>query len=235
MSETFDIAGIAREVGGRRGVRGGRRPAAGLALFSLMAVAAATAALAAVAPSTPAVVRMATLPAPARTVLADPPRALRDFALTSAEGKPLKLSDLSGAPVLVFFGFAHCPTICPAALTDLRALEVKHAGELGNTRIVVISVDGDRDTPEMLSDWLKPISPTFIGLTGPTKDVHNIAAQFSAAFFKGTTQPSGEYLVDHSSQVFLIDAEGRMRATFFGASVETMAEVVSAVRAAGSS
>ena len=159
-------------------------------------------------------------------MLADPPRPLKDFALTTEEGKTLKLSDLKGTPVLVFFGFSHCPDICPTTLAQLRRLELNHPRDLGKTRILVISVDGGRDTPSMLSDWLKPISPTFIGLTGPEKDVHTIAAQFSAAFFKGTAQPDGDYLVDHSSQVFLIDAEGRMRATFFDAPVETMAEVV---------
>jgi protein SCO1/2 len=182
--------------------------------FGLAGLAAAL--LAAASPATPA---------PTRTVLADPPRALSDFALTTAEGKTLRLSELRGAPVLVFFGFAHCPTVCPTALSQLRMLELNHAKDLGKTRIVVISVDGERDTPAMLSEWLKPISPTFIGLTGPANTVHNIAAQVSAAFFKGAKQPGGDYLVEHNSQIFLLDAQGRMRATFFDAPVETMAEV----------
>lgn len=166
---------------------------------------------------------------PTRTMLIDPPRAIRDFALTNQDGKTVRLSELGGAPVLVFFGFAHCPSICPAALTQLRRLELTYGRDLGGTRIVVISVDGERDTPAMLSEWLKPISPTFIGLTGPTNLVHDIASQFSAAFFKGVKQPSGDYLVEHNSQVFLLDAHGRLRATFFDAPVETMAQVTQAV------
>jgi protein SCO1/2 len=151
---------------------------------------------------------------------------MRDFSLTTTEGKPLKLSELSGAPVLVFFGFSHCPDVCPTTLAQLRRLELNHPRDLGATRIVVISVDGERDSPARLAEWLKPISPSFIGLTGPEKDVHNIAAQFTAAFFKGETRPDGDYLVQHNSQVFLLDAQGRMRATFYDAPVETMAEVV---------
>jgi protein SCO1/2 len=204
----------AREVGSRSGVRGGRRPAAGLASFLAALVFALVATLATAAP------------APTRTVLADPPRPMRDFSLTTAEGKALKLSELSGAPVLVFFGFSHCPDVCPTTLAQLRRLELNHARELGNTRIVVISVDGERDSPARLAEWLKPISPTFIGLTGPERGVHDIAAQFTAAFFKGTVQPDGDYLVQHNSQVFLLDGQGRMRATFYDAPVETMAEVV---------
>jgi protein SCO1/2 len=187
-------------------------------------VAAALAAQTPFAPETSAATG-----APARTMLVDPPRAIRDFALTNQDGKTLRLSELGGAPVLVFFGFAHCPSICPATLSQLRRLELGYGHDLGGTRIVVISVDGERDTPETLSEWLKPISPTFIGLTGPTNVVHDIAAQFSAAFFKGVKQPSGDYLVEHNSQVFLLDAQGRLRATFFDAPVATMAKVTSAV------
>jgi protein SCO1/2 len=167
--------------------------------------------------------------APTRTMLIDPPRAIRDFALTDQDGKTVRLSELSGAPVLVFFGFAHCPSICPATLAQLRRLELSYARDLGATHIVIISVDGERDTPATLAEWLKPISPTFIGLTGPTNTVHDIATQFSAAFFKGVKQPSGDYLVEHNSQVFQLDARSRLRATFFDAPVETMAKVTSAV------
>jgi protein SCO1/2 len=170
-------------------------------------------------------------PAPERTLLASQPRPIRDFALTGADGKTLRLSDLSGAPALLFFGFAHCPTVCPMALTKLRTLEQRYARDLGKTRIVVISVDGERDTPEMLSGWLKPISPTFVGLTGPTNTVHDIASQFSAAFFKGTVQPTGDYLVEHNSQIFLLDAQSRLRATFFDAPVEVIAQVTRSVAA----
>jgi protein SCO1/2 len=162
-------------------------------------------------------------------MLVDPPRGIRDFSLTNQDGKAVRLSEMGGAPVLVFFGFAHCPSVCPATLSQLRRLELGYSRELAGTRIVVISVDGERDTPSMLSEWLKPISPTFIGLTGPSNAVHDIAAQFTAAFFKGVKQPSGDYLVEHNSQVFLLDAQGRLRATFFDAPVETMAKVTSAI------
>jgi protein SCO1/2 len=228
---------VAGASGGELGVCGGRRFAARRAIRSitlgtiligiLVSSHDATAALAARTPFAPESASGAVTPT--RTMLIDPPRAIREFALTDQDGKPVRLSELSGAPVLVFFGFAHCPSICPAALTQLRRLELNYGRDLGGTRIVVISVDGERDTPAMLSAWLKPISPTFIGLTGPTNAVHDIAAQFSAAFFKGVKQPWGDYLVEHNSQVFLLDAQGRLRATFFDAPVDTMAQVTRAV------
>ncbi len=143
---------------------------------------------------------------PERTMLAQPPRALTDFELTSHEGKPLRLSQLRGAPVLLFFGFAHCPTVCPAALQQLRELDQKHKADLGPTRIVVISVDGERDTPQVLAGWVKPLSKSFTGLTGSPATVKGIAAQFTAAFYKTPGKEAGEYLVEHNSQIYLIDA-----------------------------
>ncbi|MGH8178405.1 MAG: SCO family protein [Steroidobacter sp.] len=167
--------------------------------------------------------------APERTLLADPPRQLSDFQLTSHEGESVRLSQLRGAPVLLFFGFTHCPTVCPAALQQLRQLEQQHRAELGATRVVVISVDGERDTPQALLSWLTPISKNFIGLTGAPATVRAIASQFSAAFYKTPGKAASEYLVEHNSQIFLIDSGGKLRATFFNAPTLTIAQVTQSV------
>jgi len=175
----------------------------------------------------------AATPAPERTLLAEPPRAITDFQLTDQSGKAVKLADFRGAPVLMFFGFTHCSTACPAALHQLRQLERQHGAELGKTRIVIVSVDGERDTPAAMKTWLQPLSAKFIGLTGTPARVQNIAAQFSAAFYKLPGASAGEYSMEHNSQIFLLDAQGRLRATFFNAPLATMAKVTSGV-AAGS-
>jgi len=180
-----------------------------IGLIALLASAAATAAA----------------PAPERTLLAEPPRAIADFQLTDQAGKTVKLADLRGAPVLMFFGFTHCAQICPTALHQLRQLEREHRAELGKTRIVIVSVDGERDSPAAMKTWLQPISTSFIGLTGPPARVHDIAAQFSAAFYKTPGASAGEYSMEHNSQIFLLDAKGQLRATFFNAPLATMATV----------
>ena len=180
-----------------------------IALIALLASAAATAAA----------------PAPERTLLAEPPRAIADFQLTDQAGKTVKLADLRGAPVLMFFGFTHCAQICPTALHQLRQLEREHRAELGKTRIVIVSVDGERDSPAAMKTWLQPISTSFIGLTGPPARVHDIAAQFSAAFYKTPGASAGEYSMEHNSQIFLLDGKGQLRATFFNAPLATMAAV----------
>lgn len=173
----------------------------------------------------------AAAPAPERTLLAEPPRAIADFQLTDQSGKTVKLADLRGAPVLMFFGFTHCAQVCPAALNQLRQLEREHHAELGKTRIVIVSVDGERDSPAAMKEWLQPISTTFIGLTGAPARVHDIAAQFSAAFFKVPGASAREYSMEHNSQIFLLDGKGRLRATFFNAPVATMAQVTHTIAA----
>lgn len=170
---------------------------------------------------------------PPRTLLADPPREIGDFELISHEGKPLRLSQLRGAPVVVFFAFTHCPSICPAALQQLRQLETQHAGALGRTRILIISVDGERDSPAAMKDWLARVSTAFIGVTGQPAKVQPIATEFSAAFYKQPGATAQQYLVEHSSQIFLLDGRGRLRATFFNAPVNTMADVIASVAAEG--
>jgi protein SCO1 len=186
-----------------------------ISLIALLASAAATAAA----------------PAPERTLLAEPPRAIADFQLTDQAGKTVKLADLRGAPVLMFFGFTHCAQVCPAALQQLRQLEREHRAELGKTRIVIVSVDGERDSPAAMKTWLQPISTSFVGLTGAPARVHDIAAQFSAAFYKVPGTSAGQYSMEHNSQIFLLDGKGRLRATFFNAPLATMASVTRSVAA----
>jgi protein SCO1/2 len=178
-------------------------------------------------------VAFAAAPAPERTLLAEPPRAIADFQLTDQSGKAVKLADFRGTPVLMFFGFTHCSTVCPAALHQLRQLERQHGAELGKTRIVIVSVDGERDTPAAMKTWLQPLSAKFIGLTGAPARVQNIAAQFSAAFYKLPGQSAGEYSMEHNSQIFLLDAKGHLRATFFNAPLATMANVTKTVAGGG--
>jgi protein SCO1/2 len=168
-------------------------------------------------------------PAPERTLLAEPPRAITDVQLTDQSGKAVKLADFRGAPVLMFFGFTHCSTACPAALHQLRQLERQHGAELGKTRIVIVSVDGERDTPAAMQTWLRPLSANFIGLTGAPVRVQNMAAQFSAAFYKLPGRSAGEYSMEHNSQIFLLDAQGRLRATFFNAPLASMAKVTKGI------
>lgn len=160
--------------------------------------------------------------------IAAEPSAVSDFELTDHEGKLFRSPHLRGRDVLVFFGFTKCPSICPAALTRLQLLtsQLEQDGEAAPV-VVLISVDGERDTPAVLTDYLSAFPPNFIGLTGDPTSVRDIAARFKAVFFKGLPyDKAGNYQVEHTSMIYLLDANGRLRATFMDAPVEVMANTV---------
>jgi protein SCO1 len=93
-------------------------------------------------------------------------------------------------------------------------MKAAQPAELSKVQVVLVSVDGERDTPEVMKDYLKQFSPDFIGLTGPAEQVREIALRFSAPFFKNAPR-DGTYLVQHSSRVYALDRQGRLRAEIY--------------------
>lgn len=186
------------------------------ALAALLAVA--TAAFAAAPAPTP-------LPALPRVYVNPQPAPIADFTLTDQHGKARTFSSLRGEPVLVFFGFTHCAAICPTTLGRLKLLHESGDGALKSVRILLVSVDGTRDTPARLKSYLAPLSADFIGLTGDPKATAEIAARFAAVFFKEPAAKDGSYNVMHTTQVFALDKAGRLRASFNDASIEDMATI----------
>ena len=159
------------------------------------------------------------------------PKPLQDFELTDQDGRSFRFSSLRGAPALMLFGFAHCPDVCPTSLQKLALLKQSNP-ELKGVRVVMISVDAERDTAAALKEYLNHFSGDFIGLTGDPQHIREIATQFSAAFFKGEANAtSGNYVVGHSGQVFAVDKAGNVRAEFYDASLDAMAGVTRALLA----
>ena len=167
----------------------------------------------------------APLPALDRVTVMATPRPVANFTLLDQNGRPRTLASLRGEPTLVFFGFTHCPDVCPTTMTRLKLLHQSTGGALKAAHVVMISVDGERDTPAVMKKYLATFSPDFIGLTGSPRAVTDIAARFSAVAYKEQPDPKGNYDYFHSSQVFLLDKDGRLRASFADASVENMATV----------
>ena len=190
-----------------------------------MRTSAPLAAVLALASAIAAAGERAALPTLDRVYVNPAPAAVADFTLTDQSGEPRAFSSLKGEPALVFFGFTHCPNVCPSALGRLKLLHEARGGALKDAQVVFISVDGDRDTPARLESYLGPLSPDFIGLTGEPDGIAKIAAQFAAVFFKEPAAKDGGYNVMHSTQVFAIDKAGRLRATFADASIEDMATI----------
>ena len=173
----------------------------------------------------------ASLPSFDGVMLQPTPKPLQDFELTDQDGRSFRFSSLRGAPALMLFGFAHCPDVCPTSLQKLALLKQSNP-ELKGVRVVMISVDAERDTAAALKEYLNHFSGDFIGLTGDPQHIREIATQFSAAFFKGEANAtSGNYVVGHSGQVFAVDKAGNVRAEFYDASLDAMAGVTRALLA----
>jgi protein SCO1 len=139
------------------------------------------------------------------------PRALADFSLTEGGGQPFTLHDLQGAPTLVFFGFTHCPDVCPTTLIKLA--QIVRRAQVAGLRVVFVSVDPQRDTPQVVAQYARAFSPEFRGVTGSSEQIEKLAGAFGVAVSR-VELPGGDYTMDHSAVVFLINGQGRIAALF---------------------
>ena len=136
-------------------------------------------------------------------------RQLRDFSLTDERGRTLNLGTLQGKPALVFFGFTHCPDVCPTTLATLA--QARKASQISDLQVLLISVDPARDTPEVLDRYVHAFDPAFRGATGSQASIDAVAKDFGVATQK-VELPGGDYTVDPSSTVFLLNDQSRVAA-----------------------
>ena len=169
------------------------------------------------------------LPQLDRVMLVDPPRAIADFELIDQNGAPYSSTRLRGQPVLIFFGYAHCPDVCPAALAKLKLVHESQDEAVRRAQVVFVSVDGERDTPAALKGYLARLSADFIGLTGDPDVVRGIADGFHVAFYKDQPGADASYEVEHSGQLYLIDAAGHLRAELYDPPVDIIETVLRAL------
>jgi len=133
------------------------------------------------------------------------------FALTTQTGALLSDTDLRGEPFAVFFGFTYCPEICPTTLWEMTQALKELGPDANKLKVVFISVDPARDTPEALSLYLQAFDPRIIGLTGSEEDLAAVGRAYRA-YWKKIPTDDGDYTMDHTASIYLMDAEGR----FFG-------------------
>jgi protein SCO1/2 len=167
--------------------------------------------------------------------LVNPPTVMSDFTLTDHNGKPLALSALRGKAVVLFFGYTHCPDVCPTTLADYTRVKSLLGAAADKVTFVLVSVDAERDTPEVMKAYLKNFDQTFVGMTSDDATLRKVATQFGASYavpqhehpekHEGHTESveSDNYFVEHTSPSFLIDAKGTLRMVYFnGAAPEDM-------------
>ena len=146
--------------------------------------------------------------------LFDIPRDPGRFTLTDHHGESFTEAELEGHWTLLFFGFTHCPDICPTTLSLLAQLsEQLQSTEGADTRVVMVTVDPARDTPEVLAGYVPYFNPDFLGVTGEFVNIMTIAQAFNAPFRK-ITEPDGSYTLDHGANVGLINPRGDFHGFF---------------------
>lgn len=135
------------------------------------------------------------------------------FNLTDQNGKPITERDLKGRPSLVFFGFTHCPEVCPTALFDISEVLTKLGQDAGKVNAVFITVDPERDTPAVLKDYLASFNPRLTGVGGDAEQLAAVAKAYRV-YYKKVPTKDGDYTMDHTAIVYLMDKNGNFVAPF---------------------
>jgi len=134
------------------------------------------------------------------------------FRLVDHLGRQVGPDTFSGKVRLVFFGFTHCPDVCPTGLSLMSQLLEELGADAKDAQALFISVDPERDTVEVLRQYMSVFAGDMLGLTGTPEQIASVTGAFSA-YFKKVPQPSGGYTVDHTASVYVLDRKGTFRAT----------------------
>ena len=158
----------------------------------------------------------------------DPPRLAPDFALRGSDGSELKLSRYRGKVVALGFGYTSCPDVCPTTLAELAQVRKKLGAAAKDFQVVYITVDPERDSVEQMRKYLAAFDSTFIGATGTAQQLGDVYKAYGILTTKKMIEGSKSYFIHHSSSVYLIDSQGRLRemVPFGGRSIDDIARDV---------
>jgi len=161
----------------------------------------------------------------ATATLLTPGKSINPSGLVDHDGKAFGLEQLQGFYTFIFFGYTHCPDICPATLyqfkTMAKTLKSQQPELFARTRFMLASIDPQRDTPQHLKDYVQYYDPAFIGITGSVDDIKIFSRQMGVIFERRENEDETEknkdnndYLVDHSSAILMVNPEGHLKAVF---------------------
>ncbi len=152
-----------------------------------------------------------------------------DFTLTSMSGEPVTLSDFHGKVILLYYGYTYCPDVCPATLADLtKVMAQLRPQQREQVQVLMVTIDPERDTPELLQDYLAHFDDSFIGLTGTEEEIVNATVPFgiyyeqhegtatsaSSTELSRSVQATSGYLIDHTASVVVLDKRGILRTIY---------------------
>ena len=154
------------------------------------------------------------------------PQPINNFELTAHTGQRVKISDFRGKVVLIYFGYTYCPDVCPATLSELRqTMERLRPGQQANVQVLMVTLDPQRDTPQVLADYLAHFNPTFLGLTGTAEEITMAATPLGIFYERHEGDVENGYLISHTSTVAVIDKAGYLRLVYpFDTTGEQMAD-----------
>ena len=135
----------------------------------------------------------------------------RDFSLFDATGKPRTLADYRGKAVVLFFGYTQCPDVCPTTLAELAEVMKRLGPDADRVQVLFVTVDPERDTPDLLSKYVPAFDPRFSGLYGDAAATERTAKEFKIIYQKQPGATPGSYTMDHSAGTFIFDPQGRLR------------------------
>lgn len=150
---------------------------------------------------------------PTGTTLASTTDIGGPFTLLNAKGETVSEKTYAGKPTLMFFGFTHCPAICPGTLADISLWYEKLGKDADKLQTLFISVDPERDTPPVMADYLKAFDAHIVGLTGTPEQVAGMAKAYKVFVKKMPPMPNGGYMVNHSASILAFNAKGELVST----------------------
>ena len=134
-----------------------------------------------------------------------------DFKLTDDNGKPVTGADYRGKVVVLYFGYTHCPDVCPLTLAQLHVVMQRLGPLADGARILFVSVDPARDTPAVMHAYVNAFDPRAVGLTGDAHAIEALSKRYRSAFSREPGSADGNYEVSHSSAIYVFDRDGRAR------------------------
>lgn len=135
----------------------------------------------------------------------------KGFTLTDHHGAQRSLSDFSGKVVTLFFGFTQCPDVCPTSLLTMNDVVAKLGGDADKVQVLFITVDPERDTQEVLAQYVPAFNPAFVGLYGDAERTAQVAKDFRIFYRKSGDTSGMNYTIDHSAGTYIFDPKGRLR------------------------
>ena len=149
----------------------------------------------------------------------------RDFNLTDHNGQPRSIKDFAGKVVVVFFGFTQCPDVCPTALAELAEVKRMLGKDGDKLQGIFVTVDPERDTPEVLKGYMANFDPSFLALRGTAEQLAAMAKDFKVYYKKVDGKTPTSYTMDHSAGSFVYDTQGRIRLyTRYGSGAQALAD-----------